>query len=82
VKDRLSLLVEESDFCEIGHAARLRGLSVAAWVRQAVRAELKRERAVAAKIEAVRRAVKHSFPTGDIEQMLAEIGSGSIYFPF
>lgn len=77
VKTRLSLLIEDSDFCEIGRAARLRGLSVTAWVRQAVRAELERERerAVEAKLEVVRRAVKHSFPTCDIEQMLAEIGS-------
>jgi hypothetical protein len=75
VKVRLSLLVEESDFFEIGRAARLRGQSVTAWVRQAVRAELESERVVAAKIEAIRRAVKHSAPTADIEQMLAEIGS-------
>ena len=77
VKTRLSLIIEDSDFCEIGRAARLRGLSVTAWVRQAVRAELdrERERAVEAKLEAVRRAVKHSGPTGDIQQMLAEIGS-------
>jgi plasmid stability protein len=75
VKVRLSLLVEESDFFEIGRAARLRGQSVTAWVRQAVRAELESERVVAAKIEAIRRAVKYSAPTADIEQMLAEIGS-------
>ena len=76
VKVRLSLLIEDSDFREIGRAARLRRLSVADWVRQAVRAELECERAVAAKLEVVRRAVKHSFPTCDIEQMLAEIASG------
>jgi hypothetical protein len=77
VKVRLSQSVEESDFCEIGHAARLRGLSVAEWVRRSVRAELDREResAVTAKLEAVRRAAKHSFPSGDIAQMLAEMGS-------
>ena len=76
VKVRLSLFIEDSDFREIGRAARQRGLSVVDWVRLAVRAELECERAVAAKIEAVRRAAKHSAPTCDIEQMLAEIASG------
>jgi hypothetical protein len=83
VKTRLSLLIEDSDFCEIGRAARLRGLSVTAWVRQAVRAELERERerAVEAKLEVVRRAAEHSGPTGDIQQMLAEIDLGRTIEP-
>ena len=76
VKTRISLLVADSDFSEIERDACLRGLSVSDWVRQAVRAELGCERAVAAKIEAVRRAATHSAPTCDIEQMLAEIASG------
>jgi hypothetical protein len=76
VKARLTVTVERSDFLEIRRAASLRRLSVSQWIRQALRAELERERAVAKKLKAIRRAAKCSFPTGDIEQMLAEIGSG------
>ncbi len=35
-----------------------------------------RERRVEDKLEAVRRAVRHCFPTADIEKMLSEIGHG------
>ena len=77
VKTRLVLLIEDSDFCQIRRAAHLRGLSVAEWVRRAVRGALdqERERTVEAKLEAVRRAAKYSFPSGDIKQMLDEMGS-------
>jgi Arc/MetJ-type ribon-helix-helix transcriptional regulator len=54
----------------------MRELSVSQWIRQALRAPLERERAVARKLEAVRRAAKCSCPSGDIEQMLAEIEKG------
>jgi len=38
--------------------------------------ETKRQREAWEKLEAIRRAMEHSFPTGDIEDMLAEIDRG------
>lgn len=46
------------------------------WVRAALREARQRERRVEDKLEVVRRAVRHSFPTADIEQMLREIEHG------
>lgn len=46
------------------------------WVRAALREARRRERGVEDKLAVVRRAVRHSFPTADIEQMLREIEQG------
>jgi hypothetical protein len=78
VKARLTVRLEDSDFFEIGHAARARGLSVAEWVRRALRTEVAEENRVQAKLHAVRQAVRHSAPTADIGQMLDEIAQGAI----
>lgn len=53
-------------------------MTVAEWVRQALRAVLRRAPGTDSrrKIEAIRTAARHSFPTADIDQMLAEIESG------
>ena len=76
MKARLTVRLEDSDFFEIGHAARARGLSVAEWVRRALRSEIAEENRVQAKLRAVRRAARHSAPTADIDQMLDEIAAG------
>jgi hypothetical protein len=53
-------------------------MSLAEWVRQALdiarRQEPKSD--VTKKIQTVRAAVRHEFPTGNIDEMLAEIESG------
>jgi len=75
---RLQVLLEEKEWAEIQRAARVKRLTVAEWVRQALRTARRREplRAAEKKLEVIRAAVRHSFPTGDIDQMLAEIESG------
>ena len=77
-KRRLQVLLEESEWREIQSAARAQRMTVAEWVRQALRGARRREPGgqLGRKLEAVRSAVKHSFPTGDIEQMLTEIERG------
>jgi hypothetical protein len=75
---RLQVLLEEPELKEIQRAARSRRMTVAEWVRQALRAA---RRSVPArdpdrKLAAVRAAARHSFPTADIEKMLEEIESG------
>jgi hypothetical protein len=75
---RLQVLLEEPELREIRRAARAQRMTVAEWVRQALRAARRRQPIVdpRKKMEAIRAAARHSFPVGDIEQMLAEIESG------
>jgi hypothetical protein len=75
---RLQVILRDSDYREIQRTARLRGMSIAEWVRQALDAARHREPAssVSKKLAAVRAAVRHEFPTADIDVMLAEIEGG------
>ena len=57
--------------------AREDRMTVAEWVRQALRqARFDRRRAAEAKLHAVAEAVRHEFPTADIDDMLGEIEEG------
>jgi hypothetical protein len=75
---RLQVLLEEAEFREIRRVAKRNGMTVAEWVRQALRAARQREPTMDTmkKLETVRAAVRHEYPTGDIAQMLAEIERG------
>ena len=58
--------------------ARSRRISLAEWVRQALDLARRREPLGSAgkKLEVIRAAVKHDYPTADIDTMLAEIEKG------
>ncbi|MHC4470630.1 MAG: antitoxin [Planctomycetota bacterium] len=75
---RMQVLFEEEEYCRIQEAARRRGLTLAEWVRQSLRAACRQEPEgdVDRKLEAIRAAARHDSPTADIERMLAEIESG------
>ena len=75
---RLQVLLDEGEFREIRELARRQRLTVAEWVRQALRSALRTSPRSDArkKLAVVRRAVEHSFPTADIDVMLSEIESG------
>jgi hypothetical protein len=75
---RLQVLLDEPELREIQRAARAKRLTVAEWVRGALREARRKEPVgdVAEKLAAIRRAVKHHGPTGNIDQMLAEIEKG------
>jgi len=75
---RLQVLLDESDYREVRRLARLRRLTVAAWVREAIREARRSQPAGRAedKLRAVRAAAGHAFPTADIDQMLSEIERG------
>ncbi|HEX9460858.1 MAG TPA: antitoxin [Thermoanaerobaculia bacterium] len=64
---------------EIRTIARRMRITVAEWVRAALRAARPEEAATDAgrKLLALRQATSHSFPTADIEEMLAQIDRGS-----
>ncbi len=75
---RLQVLVPDDEFEEFRRIARQRRLTVGAWVRQALREARNQEPAsdVSAKLTAVRQAAGFSFPTGPIDEMLADIERG------
>jgi hypothetical protein len=75
---RLQVLMDETEFREIRRIARRRRTTVAEWVRQALRAAQQRESSGDAgrKLAAVQTAARHSFPSGNIREMLAEIERG------
>jgi hypothetical protein len=75
---RLQVIVQDPEYRDIQRAARLRRMSIAEWVRQALvqarRSEPSRE--VASKLEVIRAAACMDFPTTDIDRMLDEIEQG------
>ena len=75
---RLQVLLDEPELKEIQRAARARRMTVAEWVRQVLRAARRSEPVadIGRKLDVVRAASRHSFPSGDIDQMLAEIERG------
>lgn len=75
---RLQVVLSEEEMNAVREDARRHGLTVSEWVRRALR-NTRRESSSgepARKLAAVRAAARHSFPTADIGQMLAEIEHG------
>ena len=75
---RLQVLLPDSEMEEIRRLARREHLALGEWVRRILR-EARSHRPVhepQAKLKAVRKAAEYAFPTGDIEQILAEIERG------
>jgi hypothetical protein len=75
---RLQVILKDREYREIQRVARARRMSIAEWVRQALDLARRREPGpgVAKKLEVIRVAVRHDFPSADIDRMLAEIESG------
>ena len=74
---RLQVSVDEQEYQAIQVAARNRRMTVAEWVRQALRkARDDQPGSIDFKLRAIADASRHEFPTGDIEVMLQEIDSG------
>ena len=75
---RLQVLLEEPELREIQRVARAQKMTVAEWVRQTLRAARSREPLgdVRKKLEVVRAAARHSYPTAPVDQMIAEIEQG------
>jgi hypothetical protein len=75
---RLQVLLKDPDYREIQRVARSRHMSVAEWVRQALESARRQEPvgSVGKKLDSIRIAVRHEYPSGDVEDILAEIESG------
>jgi len=75
---RLQVLLDEQEIAELQEIARASRMTLAEWVRQALR-EARRcqpRRSASSKRQAVRGALKHDFPTADMDEMLAQIERG------
>jgi len=80
---RLQVLLEEVELREIQRLARQERMTVAEWVRQALRSarrEAPRSEA-GKKLQVIRAAARHSFPTADIDEMLGQIERGYLDAP-
>ncbi|HKW56157.1 MAG TPA: hypothetical protein VJN42_02275 [Candidatus Acidoferrum sp.] len=75
---RLQVILRDPEYREIQKAARSQRMSLAEWVRQALSLARARHSTgdVGKKLEAIRAAARHEFPTGDMDQMLTEIEKG------
>jgi len=78
VTKRLQIQVEETELREFERVARTRQMSVTRWALETLREarNLGAQKTVGEKVEAVRRAARHKFPTADLPQMLEEIERG------
>ena len=74
---RLQILLDEEEYREMQGIARRQRLTLAEWVRRALRrARIDAPGAVDSKLRVIADASRHSFPTADIEVMLREIALG------
>lgn len=72
------MIVQDPEYREIQRMARSRHMSIAEWVRQALKLARRREPLgdIGKKLDVIRAATRHDYPSGDIDSMLAEIESG------
>jgi hypothetical protein len=80
---RLQVILDDDEMKEIEALAKTRKMTVSGWVRTALREARSRYPQVAGdrKIQVVRAAIRHEFPTADMDKMLAEIESGYLSGP-
>lgn len=72
---RLQVLLEDDEIAEIRRVAKRQRVTVAEWVRQALRAARRNEPMIDTrkKLAVVRESARGEYPTSDIQQMLTEI---------
>lgn len=78
MSQRLQVLLDEAEFEEIRAIARRHRMTVAEWVRQALRLARRDEPVTdpQRKLAVVREAARGGYPTADIGTMLTEIEQG------
>lgn len=75
---RLQVLIGEDELAEIQTIARHQHMTVAEWVRQALRAARKEVpgRSIQDKLSLIQASAVHEFPVGPVDQVLSEMESG------
>lgn len=77
MRKRLQVLLDEDEYLEIRGVASRQRVTVAEWVRQALRkARDDDPGTIDAKLRAIADTSRHQFPTADIDVMLREIEQG------
>jgi hypothetical protein len=77
---RLQVILDDEELREIQRMAEKKQMTVAEWVRQALRAARRGESTgdPSRKLQAIQAAARHGFPSPDIDRMLDEIEAGYI----
>ena len=80
---RLQVLLDEAEMRELRRVARAHRMTVAEWVRQALRAARRRAPSgdSGRKLDAIKAASRHGCPTADIDDMIADIARGYWHEP-
>jgi len=75
---RLQVVLDEGELAKIRRIAKAHHQTVSDWVRQSLRAAQRDYPAADSgrKVQVVREAVSHSYPTADIDGMLREVEQG------
>ncbi len=74
---RLQVLLDEEEYSAVRSVAERQRLTVAEWVRQALRdARVRHAESIEARLRAIEKAARYEAPTADIKQMLEEIAAG------
>lgn len=78
MSQRLQVLLDDAEFAEIRRIARRHRMTVAEWVRQALRVARRDEPRAEPKrkLMVVREAARGNYPTGDIKAIVTEIETG------
>lgn len=77
---RLQVLLDDAEFAEIRRIARRHRMTVAEWVRQALRAARREEPRYETerKLAVLREATSYNYPTADIDEILAATERGRL----
>lgn len=75
---RLQVILKDPEYREIQRVARSRHMSLAEWVRQALESARRQEPlgSVSKKLDSIRIAVQHEYPSGEVEDILRQIEAG------
>jgi hypothetical protein len=76
---RLQVILDEGELREIRVAATRAGQTVSEWARQAMRARAREDEPgtdPARKLAVIQAAATHSYPSAEIDEMLAQIEAG------
>jgi hypothetical protein len=78
MSQRLQVLLDEQELAEIRRIARRQHMTVAEWVRQALRQARRSEPSgdPRRKLSVVREAARGEYPTADLPEMLRQIERG------
>jgi hypothetical protein len=75
---RLQVLLQDEEYQELAQVCRKQAISIAQWVRGALRKSLQQSRPLSPekKLARILKFTKHEGPTGDINEILSDIERG------